>query len=284
MPTDSQNFPASATSAGEALHPAAAGDGAHAGLVVVHHDDVLGQVVRAELLDLRRSRVVLDAHRAGAGPVEVLRQLLDDVLPEVVEHAADAHPRVLAGAADERVDAEAQRADSGLGGQFGHRLELTLGVRVVELVVGLGGGVEALGQPADDVDRRGELFHRPAVRVVGGDVIDAVEVEAMVVVGREVRGTEARHDRPHGVVGEVMIGAGPAVRRERLRAREEVDASDVVLGRAEERLPLLAVLLPRRRPQRVAGAVVEGECDRDDAWPGHGDTLQVHLGVAAGSG
>ncbi len=86
--------------------------------------------------------------------------------------------------------------------------------------------------------------------------------------------------RPHGMVGEVVIGAAPAVRRERRRRREEVDASDVVLGRTEERLPFLAVLLPGRRPQRVAGAVVEGECDRDDAWPGHGDTLPGLPGAA----
>ena len=68
----------------------------------------------------------------------------------------------------------------------------------------------------------------------------------------------------------------PAVRRERRRASGRGARGcrrSVVLGRAEERLPLLAVLLPGRRPQRVAGAVVEGECDRDDAGPGHGDTL-----------
>ena len=65
----------------------------------------------------------------------MLGELLDDVLPEVVEDAADADPGVLAGAADERVDAEAQRADLRLGGELGDRLELALGLGVVELVV-----------------------------------------------------------------------------------------------------------------------------------------------------
>ena len=95
----------------------------------------------------------------------------------------------------------------------------------------------------------------------------------MVVVGRQVLGAQAGDDRPHRVVGEVVVGARPAERRERRGGREEVHLGRVVLGGAEERLPLLPVLLPRRSPQRVAGAVIEGECDRDDAGPGHGDTL-----------
>ena len=148
----------------------------------------------------------------------MLGELLDDVLPEVVEDAADADPGVLAGAADEGLDAEAEGADLGLGGELGDRLELALGLGVVELLVGLGRGVEALGEPADDVDRRGELLHRPAVGVLGGDVVDAVEVEAVVVVGREVGGAEPGHDRPDRMVGEVVIGVRPAVRRERRRA------------------------------------------------------------------
>ena len=102
-----------------------------------HEDDVVGQVVGAEFLDLGRRRVVLDAHRAGPGPVQVLGQLLDDVLPEVVEHPADTDPGVLAGSADEGVDAQAEGADLGLRGQLGHGLELALGVGVVEFLVGL---------------------------------------------------------------------------------------------------------------------------------------------------
>ena len=143
MPTDSQNSPASATSAGEAADPAAAGDGAHAGRAAPASSSSTrttssGSVVAVDLLDLRRRRVVLERGRAGAGPVQVLVELLDDVLPEVVEDAADADPGVLAGPADERVHAEAQGADLGLGGELGDRLELALGLGVVELVVGLG--------------------------------------------------------------------------------------------------------------------------------------------------
>ena len=184
MPTDSQNFAGLGDLGRGGGDPAAAGDRAHARLVVARPtaSTSLGQVVRAELLDLRGGRVVLDARRAGTGPVQVLGELLDDVLPEVVEHAADADPGVLAGAADEGLDAQAERADLGLGGQLGDRLELALGLGVVEFLVGLGRGVEALGQAADDVDRRGELLDRPAVGVLGGDVVDAVEVEAVVVV------------------------------------------------------------------------------------------------------
>ena len=88
----------------------------------------------------------------------MLGQLLDDVLPEVVEHPADTDPGVLAGSADEGVDAQAEGADLGLRGQLGHGLELALGGRRRRVPRGLRGGVEALGEAADDVDRGGELL------------------------------------------------------------------------------------------------------------------------------
>ena len=100
-------------------------------------------------------------------------------------------------------------------------------------------GVEALGQPADDVDRRGQLLDGPAVGALGGDVVDAVEVEAVVVVRGQVGGTEAGHDRPDRVVGEVVVGAGAAERRERRGGGEEVD--DAVRP------------VPRRRPRWCRG-------------------------------
>ena len=97
---------------------------------------VVEDVVALDLLDLRRRRGSPRAvDGARAGPVQVLVELLDDVLPEVVERATDADPGVLAGAADERLDAEAERADLGLGGQLGDGLELALGLGVVELLV-----------------------------------------------------------------------------------------------------------------------------------------------------
>src|SRR5919206_102988 len=72
-----------------------------------------------------------------------------------------------------------------------------------------------------------------------------------------------------GVVGQVVVGARAAERRQRRGGGEQVHLRGVVLGGTEERLPLLTVLLPGRCPEGVAGAVVEGECDRDDAGPGH---------------
>ena len=198
--------------------PAAPGDGADAGRrggdLVVDEDDVVRQLVAVDLLDLRGRRVVLEGGRPRAGPVEVLVELLDDVLPEVVEDAAHADPGVLAGPTDERVHPEPQGADLGLRGELGDGLELAVGLGVVQLVVGLGAGVEALGQPGDDVDGGGQLLDRPAVGVLRGDVVDAVEVVAVVVVRDQVRGAEAGDDRPHRVVGEVVVGAGPAVGRE----------------------------------------------------------------------
>src|SRR4051812_30259241 len=55
-----------------------------------------------------RRRVVVQGHGAAAGPVHVLAQLLDDVLPQLVERAADAGPRLLARAAGEGLGAEPQ--------------------------------------------------------------------------------------------------------------------------------------------------------------------------------
>src|SRR3954468_21775734 len=48
----------------------------------------------------------------------------------------------------------------------------------------------------------------------GGDVVDAVQVEPVVVVGGQVCGAETDDDRPDRVVGEVVVGVRPAVRRE----------------------------------------------------------------------
>ena len=142
MPTDSQNSPAAATSAGVAVirpppgmvaararRPTAVRrpDAACVLVVVVLVEEVVvGGVRQVRVVLVGGRRVVLEGRRAGAGPVQVLAELLDDVLPEVVEGPADADPGVLAGAADERVDAEPQRADLRLGGELGDRLELAL--------------------------------------------------------------------------------------------------------------------------------------------------------------
>src|ERR671916_362173 len=62
--------------------------------------------------------------RPPAGPVQVRAQLLEDVLPQVVEGSADTHPGVLAGAAEEGLDAEPERPDLRPGDQLGERAEL----------------------------------------------------------------------------------------------------------------------------------------------------------------
>ena len=72
------------------------------------------------------------------------------------------------------------------------------------------------------------------------------------------------HDLADHPVWPVVAGLGAAVLSPDDDHRFDLD------GGAEERLPLLAVLLPRRSPEGVAGAVVESECDGDDAGPGHG--------------
>ena len=198
-------------------------------------------------------------HGAGAGPVQVLGELLDDVLPELVERAADADPGVLAGPADEGVDAQPQGADLGLGHQLGDGLELPVSSSSSSSSSSARRGVEALGQPADDVDRRGELLDRPAVGVLGGDVVDAVEVEPVVVVRGQVSGAEPRHDRPDRVVGEVVVGGRPAERGERGGGGEQVDAAvgpglGVVLVDVGRRSTCCrgTPATPRRPPPRAA--------------------------------
>src|SRR3712207_5507958 len=76
-------------------------------------------------------------------------------------------------------------------------------------------------------------------------------------------------------------GAGAAELRELGGRRKEVDLRRATLGRAEEGLPLLAVLLPRRGPQGVPRPVVDGEGDRDDAGPGHPPILPCPPGSAS---
>src|ERR687885_558279 len=112
MPTPSQNSAAAATAWGDA---------------------VIRLPPRMALVpgDLRGGRVVLEGGAAGAGPVHVLAELLDDVLPQLVEGGTQPHPGVLAGPAEEGVDAQAEGADLGAGDELGDGLEL----RVVVLLV-----------------------------------------------------------------------------------------------------------------------------------------------------
>ena len=251
MPTASQNFPASATSAGEAVirlprivqtpgsAPPTAGRRRRGRLLVARR-----------VLGLRTPRVVVDAHRPAPVQSRCSDELLDDVLPEVVERPRRHRPRRPRRSGRRRSRPRGRGTDLGLGDQLGHRLELALGRRRRRVSSsGSGRGVEALGEPAYDVDRGGELLDRPAVGVLGGDVVDAVEVVAVSSSG--VRSAAPRcHDRPHRVVGQVVVGARCGRTRRAPRGwgtggRERV--RPFVLGRAEERLPLLAVLLPRRR-------------------------------------
>src|SRR3712207_8083748 len=111
---------------------AGAGDGAHTGRCNCgraarragsRRGVVLEGVVLVVLVPvgLGRGGVVVEGDGAAAGPVQVRAELVEDVLPQVVQGAADADPGVLTGAADEGLDAQPQRADLGAGDEPGER-------------------------------------------------------------------------------------------------------------------------------------------------------------------
>jgi hypothetical protein len=141
----------------------------------------------------------------------VLVDLLEDVLPELVHRGAQPCPALLTRAAEEGVRAEAEGGHLRAGHQLGDRLEVAV---LVVLVVA---GVAAVGQPADDVQDGGQLVHRPPVGALRDDVVDAVQVVAVVLVRREVGRSEAGDDRPHRVVGQVVVGVHPAEGRQQGR-------------------------------------------------------------------
>src|SRR3712207_8665376 len=62
---------------------------------------------------------------------------------------------------------------------------------------------DLLGEPADDVDGGRQLLHGPPVRVLRGDVVDAVEVVPVVVVRGQVLGSEP-HDRSEEHTSELQ--------------------------------------------------------------------------------
>src|SRR5919202_1918921 len=114
-------------------HERGGGDGAHTGRgnrgrVARRTGSRRGVVLEVVLVvlvlvGLRRGGVVVDGDGAAAGPVQVPAELVEDVLPQVVEGAADADPGVLTGAADEGLDAQPERADLGAGDRGGRRAE-----------------------------------------------------------------------------------------------------------------------------------------------------------------
>ncbi len=208
-------------------------------LVVGDHDLLLGRGERGAV-DVRGVDHVVDR--------------VDDVVPALGDRLDELAPQPRAFAPDERQRALVQQAEAGCGVQH------------------LGDGVELahVGDGAHDVDDLGQLADRPRVGVLRRDLRHPDDVVALGLLGGQLGDRQIGHQRPRGVVDQVVFGGGAHERGELgdLGEREE----RVVV--TEEGLPFLAVLTPLRRPQRDEIAFGERKLDGDDV-AGHGRSVTV---------